>query len=92
MALDRIFYLYIGLVGIAAGALLTYMPAAGDFALKPYFWILIAVGLFDVGAYLRGRGAPGTMLPMPARLVGFGLGLAFMIGVTMMSGAPVKFL
>ena len=50
------------LVGIAAGAVLVAVPQAQDFFIKPYFWVLIAVGLFDVGAYLRGGNAPGAML------------------------------
>ena len=59
------------LVGIVAGAILVAAPQVQNFAIKPYFWVLIAVGLFDGGIYLLGRTAPGQMLTMGARLAGF---------------------
>jgi hypothetical protein len=55
MTVDRIFFIYMVLVGIAAGAILVAAPQVQDFVIKPYFWILIAVGLFDGGIYLLGR-------------------------------------
>jgi hypothetical protein len=91
MTMDRIFYGYMALVGAAAGALLAAAPQAQNFVIKPYFWILIAVALFDAAAYLRGRNAPGTMLAMNARLIGFGIGIALMVAVAMIAGAPVRF-
>ena len=51
----------------AAGAILVAAPQVQDFVIKPYFWVLIAVGLFDGGIYLLGRTAPGQMLTMKAR-------------------------
>jgi hypothetical protein len=59
MTVDRIFFVYMVLVGIAAGAILVAAPQVQNFVIKPYFWILIAVGLFDGGIYLLGRTAPG---------------------------------
>jgi hypothetical protein len=91
MTIDRLFYGYMALIGAAAGALLAAAPASQDFAVKPYFWVLIAVGLFDGGIYLRTRNAPGTMLPMQARLIGFGIGIALMVALPLIAGAPVKF-
>jgi hypothetical protein len=37
MSIDRIFYAYMGLAGIAAGALLVAAPQLQDFWIKPYF-------------------------------------------------------
>lgn len=79
------------LVGAAAGATLVAAPHSQDFAVKPYFWILIAVGLFDVAAYARGRNAPNTMLTMNARLIGFGVGIVMMVAIPILAGAPVRF-
>ena len=55
MTIDRIFFAYIALVGAAVGVTLVVAPHVQNFAIKPYFWILIAVGLFDGGVYLLGR-------------------------------------
>ncbi|HEY6023915.1 MAG TPA: hypothetical protein VIV34_07015 [Pseudolabrys sp.] len=92
MTLDRIFFGYMALVGIAAGATLVTVPQVHDFVVKPYFWILIAVGLFDGGVYLIGRNAPGTMLTMNTRLLGFVVGIVLMVAIPMLAGAPVRFL
>ena len=32
-------------VGVASGAILVAKPATGDFLIKPYFWVLIAIGV-----------------------------------------------
>ena len=90
MTADKIFFGYMALVGIAAGALLVAYPAAGDFWLKPYFWILIAVLLFDVGAVLRGY-APGALLSMPARLLGFVIGIVALVVIPTLAGSAVTF-
>jgi hypothetical protein len=91
MTLDRLFYAYMALVGAAAGALLVAAPQLQDFWIKPYFWVLIAVALFEVGAYLRGRNAPGTVLAMQARLIGFVIGIVLMVAIPMLAGAPMRF-
>ncbi len=77
--------------GAAAGALLVAVPGSQDFFIKPYFWILIAVGLFDLGVYLIGRNAPGAMLTMNARLLGFVIGVVLMVAIPTLAGAPVRF-
>jgi uncharacterized membrane protein HdeD (DUF308 family) len=91
MTIDRLFFGYMTLVGLAAGALLVAVPAAQDFFIKPYFWVLIAVGLFDGGVYLLGRNAPGAFLMMNARLLGFVIGVVLMVAIPALAGAPVKF-
>jgi hypothetical protein len=91
MTVDRIFFIYMVLVGIAAGAILVAAPQVQNFVIKPYFWILIAVGLFDGGIYLLGRTAPGRMLTMGARLAGFVFGIVMMVVIPSIAGAPVRF-
>jgi hypothetical protein len=91
VTVDRIFFVFMVLVGIAAGAILVAVPQAQNFAIKPYFWILIAVGLFDGGLYLSGRTTPGQMLSMGARLAGFVFGIVMMVVIPAIAGAPVRF-
>ena len=79
------------LVGAAAGAILVVVPQAQNFAVKPYFWVLIAVGLFDGAIYLLGRAVSGPMLTMNARLAGFVIGIVLMVVIPTLAGAPVLF-
>jgi hypothetical protein len=91
MSLDRIFFGYMTLVGIVTGAVLIAVPHVQDFAIKPYFWILIAVGVFDVALYAIRGTAPATTLNMNARLIGFGIGIALMVLIAMLAGSSVRF-
>jgi hypothetical protein len=86
VTLDRFFYGYMALIGIAAGAILVTVPGADGFWLKPYFWILIAVGLFDLGSFPSGQ-----MLTMNARIIGFVIGAMLMFILPMATGASVHF-
>ena len=77
MALNKIFFVYMALAGAAAGAILVAAPHVQDFVIKPYFWVLIAVGLFDGGIYL---------------LAGFGIGIALMVAIPLLAGTQIRFL
>jgi uncharacterized membrane protein HdeD (DUF308 family) len=79
MTLDRTFYFFMALVGILAGVVLARSPQAAELALRPYFWILIAVALFDLWSYLRGAAATGGMLSLNQRILGFAIGLIWMV-------------
>jgi hypothetical protein len=89
--LDRLFYLYMSAVGIVAGIALVMAPWTANGTVKPFFWILIAVALFDVVAYARGRNAPGTMITSGARAFGFLAGGAVMLVITLIAGVQVPF-
>ena len=89
--LDRIFYGYIVLVGLAAGALLVAAPQTASFVIKPYFWMLLAVALFDGGVFLYRGSNPENMLPMSARLLGFLIGIVLMVAIPMLAGSSVRF-
>jgi len=91
MTLDKLFFGLMVLVGIASGAALVAMPGLQDFIIKPYFWILITIGAFDLGVYLMRRNAPGTMLTMNARLLGLVIGVVLMVAIPTLAGAPVRF-
>jgi hypothetical protein len=91
MTIDKIFYGYMTLVGIAVGAILVAAPQDYDFLIKPYFWVLIAVLLFDCGAYLLSRQSPWTVLSMNARMIGFVIGLLLMAAIPTLTGSSVRF-
>ena len=91
MTVDRIFFGYMALAGLVAGAILVAAPAAQGFFIKPYFWVVLAIMLFDVAAYLHARNAPGTMLTMSARLLGFVIAVVLMVAIPTLAGSPVKF-
>jgi hypothetical protein len=74
-----------------AGLALVVAPQLQNSVIKPYFWILIAVGLFDGGNYLLGRTAAGQMVTMGARLAGFVIGVVVMVAIPTITGTPVKF-
>ena len=92
MTLDRIFFGYMALVGVVTGAILVAMPYVQDFVIKPYFWILIAVGVFDLAVYAVKGTAPAKALTMNVRLIGFGIGIASMVAISLLAGAPVRFI
>jgi hypothetical protein len=87
MSIDRIMIGYAIVVGIAVGAILVVVPQAREFRVPPYFWVLAAIAAFDIVAYVRGRGAPGTMAGMDARVAGFVLAIVLMVGIPVMLGA-----
>ena len=91
MTIDRIFFGYMAVVGIAIGAIVVAVPRVQDFVIKPYFWVLIAVALFDVATYLHAKNAPGTMITMQARLLGFVIGVVLMVVIPTLAGSPGRF-
>jgi hypothetical protein len=88
MTIDRIFLVFMIAAGAAVGALLVVMPQVRDFRVPPYFWVLIAMALFELAAYARGRGAPGTMVAMEMRLLGFVLAIVLMVVIPIVAGSP----
>jgi hypothetical protein len=88
MTIDRILIAYMVVVGIAVGAIVTLLPAR-EFRLPPYFWVLIAIALFDLAAFARGRGAPGTTVGMDARLLGFVVAVVLMVVIPVLFGVPL---
>ena len=87
MTIDRILIGYTIVVGLVIGGVLVAVPQAREFRLPPYFWVLAAVAAFDLVSYLRGRGAPGSMAGMDARLLAFVLGIVLMVAVPALLGA-----
>ena len=86
--INRLFLGFMIVAGLASGALLVAKPELRDFRISPYFWILIAMAVFEIAAFARGRGAPGTMIAMEIRLLGFVLSVVLMILVPVLAGSP----
>ena len=87
MTINRIFLAFMVAVGIAVGVVLIAMPQARDFQVTPYFWILFATALFEFATYAYWRGAPGTILSMEMRLLGFAIGIVLMVVIPMLAGS-----
>lgn len=92
MTIDRVFFGYMALVGVLTGAILVAAPQVGEFFIKPYFWVLIAVALFEGGTAFYRRNAPGAMLTVHARMIGFGIGIALMVVIPTLAGSPASLL
>ena len=87
-AINRIFLGFMIVAGLAAGAALVARPELREFRVSPYFWILIAMALFEFAAFARGRGAPGTMIAMEIRLLGFVLAVVLLVAIPVIAGSP----
>ena len=88
MTLNQIFLGFMAVVGVVAGAVLVAKPEVRDFRVPPYFWILIAMLLFELALFARSRGAPGTMITLEARLFGLVLGVLLMVIIPVIAGSP----
>jgi hypothetical protein len=92
MTIDRVFFGYMVLIGVVTGAILVAAPHAGDFMIKPYFWVLISVALFEGGTSLYRRSTPGALLSMQARVIGFLIGSLLMVAIPTLAGSPARFM
>jgi ABC-type transport system involved in cytochrome c biogenesis permease component len=75
-------------VGLAAGLAFIVKPDVRDFQMPAYFWIVIAMALFEGISFWRGRGAPGSVITMGIRLAGFVLAVLLMIAIPYAAGIP----
>ena len=90
MTIDRIFLAFMAVCGIAAGVILIVAPEARNMRIPPYFWVLIAMALFELVAFARGGGAAGTVVAMEARLCGFVLAIVLMVAIPIVTGSPAR--
>ena len=86
--INRIFLAFMVVVGAAIGAVLVLAPESRNYRVPPYFWVLIAMALFELAAFARGRGAPGTAITMEARMLGLLVGVILMVTIPTVAGAP----
>ena len=72
--------------GIAAGTISVMFPQSSTMVVSPYFWVLIAVALFEtVAIYLRGFEF-GPPLTMRTRVLGFCLAVGTMVVIRLGGG------
>jgi hypothetical protein len=90
MTINQLFLGFMCLVGAAVGVVLVLKPESRDFRVPPYFWVLIAMALFELVAFARSRGAPGTVVAMEARLAGFVLAIVVMVVIPIVAGSPAR--
>jgi hypothetical protein len=92
LTLDRIFYIYMAIVGLVAGVLLVKLAAIQEFWIPPFFWMLLAVGLFEVGNTFVPRDNRVVALTNISRGIGLAIGLVAMVAVTVYAGVTVRFI
>lgn len=90
MTINRLFIAFMCVVGAAVGLFLVLRPESRDFRMPPYFWVLIAMALFELVAFARSRGAAGTVVAMEARLAGFVLAIVLMVVIPILAGSPAR--
>lgn len=90
MPLSQKFYFFMAAVGVFAGFVLARSPEAGEFAVKPIIWLLIAVAGFDAVSYFQGAAKTGGMLRFNARILGFTIGLIWMMLIPYLAGTQVR--
>jgi hypothetical protein len=87
MTLERVFFVYCAVLGVAVGAVLLQVPESRNLSLGPYFWVLIGIALFEaVAVYLRGGLANGPPMTMTNRLIGFFIAVVPMLVVRFSAG------
>ena len=87
MTIDRVFYMYCAVLGVAVGAVLLLVPESRTLSLGPYFWVLAGIALFEaIGVYLRGGLANGPPITMQTRVIGFVIAVAPMLFVRFTAG------
>ena len=89
MTIDRIFIAFMTLCGLIIAGLVIFFPRSRDFGIPPYFWVLIPMVGFEAIAFARNRGAPGPVITMEARLIGFVVAIALMLVVPYLVGQPL---
>lgn len=90
MAVDRYFFIMIFAAGILIGGVLVVKPEAAEAGVPPYLWLLACMLIFETIAFLRRRGAPGTMIGMSTRVIGFAIGIALIVAIVFVTGSPAR--
>ena len=89
MTINHLFLAFMGVVGAAVGIILV-KPETRDYRISPYFWMLLAMALFELLAFARGRGAPGTAVTMDIRVSGFLMAIVLMVVIPIVAGSSVR--
>ncbi len=90
LTVDSYFFAMIIAAGVIIGAVLVAKPEAADAGIPPYLWLLVCMLVFETAAFLRGQGAPGTMIGMSTRVLGFAIGMALIVAIVFFTGSPAR--
>jgi len=90
MTINHLFLAFMGVIGAAVGIILVVKPETRDYRISPYFWVLLAMALFELLAFARGRGAPGTAVTMDVRVSGFLMAIVLMVVIPIVAGSSVR--
>jgi hypothetical protein len=88
MTIDRIFLCFMTLCGLVTAAVLVFFPESRESRISPYFWVLIPMAIFEAIAFARGRGAPGSVISVYTRLIGFVIAVVLMLAIPYLAGQP----
>jgi uncharacterized membrane protein HdeD (DUF308 family) len=86
MKIDHILIGFMSAVGVAVGIALTLRPELKDFKISPYFWVLIAMAVFELANVVRTQMAPGSIISMEARLFAFVIAIVLMVVIPLLAG------
>ena len=89
MTIDRIFIVFMASCGLILAGLVLLFPQSRDIGIPPYFWVLIPMAIFEVAAFARNRGAPGSVIAMETRLIGFLIAIAMLLIIPYLAGQPM---
>ena len=89
MTIDRIFIVFMTSCGVIFTGIVLLFPQSRNIGIPPYFWVLISMGLFEVVAFARKSGAPGSVIAMPTRLIGFAIAIAMLWIIPYLAGQPM---
>lgn len=89
MDISRIFFIYATLVGFIVGGVIVFYPQSRDFTVAPYFWVLIAFGVFELIAFAR-QSTSGPPITGTTRIVSFAIALVLMVMIPVAAGMPLR--
>jgi FtsH-binding integral membrane protein len=89
MDISRIFFIYAIIVGLIVGGVIVLYPQSRDFAIAPYFWVLIAFGAFELVAFSRQKES-GPPITGTTRIVSFAIALGLMVLIPVAAGMPLR--
>jgi hypothetical protein len=90
MPVDRYFFMMIFAASVLIGGFLVARPETAEASIPPYLWLLGCMLIFEMIAFLRGKGAPGTLIGMSTRVIGFAVGMAIILAIVFFTGSPAR--
>lgn len=85
MTIERVFYAFAAILGLAIGAVLVFVPASRALGFGPFFWVLIGIALIELVA-VYWRGFDKGPLEMQTRGYGFVIAMGLVIAIRMATG------